>query len=56
MNTYKVTVYIETPYGAIVPEVKFFKANNIRNLYDLLKEKGYQRYFIGSLLEEAITF
>jgi hypothetical protein len=51
MNNYNVTVYNETIYGAFVPEQKIFRAMNLESLYDLLKMKGYKRYFIGSLSE-----
>lgn len=51
MNNYNVTVYNETIYGASVPEQKNIRAMNLESLYDLLKMKGYKRYFIGSLSE-----
>ena len=53
MKTYKVTVYIETRYGAFVPEKKLFRAVNLESLYEILRIRGYKRYFIGSLSEPA---
>jgi hypothetical protein len=54
MKTYKVTVYCESPYGALLPEIHVFRATNLAQLYEILNLKGYNKYFIGSLLEPAI--
>jgi len=51
MKNYNVTVYNETRFGAFVPEQKIFRAMNLESLYEILKIKGYKRYFIGSLSE-----
>jgi len=40
-------------FGAFVPEQKLFKAVDIEMLHEILKIKGYKKYFIGSLLEPA---
>lgn len=50
MKNYNVTVYNETRFG-FVPEQKIFRAMNLESLYEILKIKGYKRYFIGSLSE-----
>lgn len=53
---YIVTVYVETPYGAFMPERKTIWANSFDSLIEILRMKGYRRYFIGSLLDKvAIT-
>ncbi len=54
MKTYKVTVYNETPWGGFIPEQKTMKAVDLNSLYSLLKERGYKRYFIGSLIDPVI--
>lgn len=48
---YIVTVYIETPYGAFMPERKDIWSNSFDSLIEILKMRGYKRYFIGSLLD-----